>query len=178
MSALQLETVATAAALALALLQIVKTFLEVVALLAKRRRRARRRPRQRPRRSTWARRGQGPRPGPGRGRAPPGRQRARRLEFVTPTPEFCGRVRVATSTVYTWQALEIATPYPLDAAKILAFLRLCRPGGRVAVEAAATIGAMRSTGLTPQGMEEKRATGQRRGPANGRPPRQSPSGQG
>lgn len=39
MSALQLETVATAAALALALLQIVKTFLEVVALLAKRRRR-------------------------------------------------------------------------------------------------------------------------------------------
>lgn len=71
MSAIQLEAVATAAALALALLQIIKTLLEVVALLAKRRRRPRRRPRRSLRRSPRAHSGNGPRPAPSRGRAPP-----------------------------------------------------------------------------------------------------------
>ena len=122
MSALQLDN----AELALKLLLIIKALLDIAVLLAKCPRRPRRRgrpgrPRRGPRRSTRPRRGRGPRPGPGRGRAPPGRRRARRLEFVTPTPEFCGRVRVAHPTVYTWQALEIVTPYPLDAAENLSF---------------------------------------------------------
>ena len=81
-----------AAAAALALAQLAKTLLEVSDKLRRRRRRARRRPRR------------GPRPGPGRGRAPPGRQRARRLEY--PPLAICGRVRATRPTVYTWQALE------------------------------------------------------------------------
>ena len=93
-----------AAAAALALAQLAKTLLEVSDKLRRRRRRARRRPRRGPRRSTWARRGRGPRPGPGRGRAPPGRQRARRLEY--PPLAICGRVRATRPTVYRRRALE------------------------------------------------------------------------
>jgi len=95
MSALQLETVANPAELALTLLLIIKALLEIADLLAKpqpRRlglARGTGRVGRRPwrhgkdaaaRRSAPPRRGcrRGPRPGPGRGRAPPGRRRARR----------------------------------------------------------------------------------------------------
>ena len=95
MSALQLETVANPAELALTLLLIIKALLEIADLLAKpqpRRlglARGTGRVGRRPwrhgkdaaaRRSAPPRRGcrRGPRPGPGRGRAPPDRRRARR----------------------------------------------------------------------------------------------------
>jgi len=93
MNAQQLETVASIATLALALVQTIKALLEVADLLrrlwARRRGLARgtgrvgRRPRRHgkdapAKRSAPPRRGRrrGPRPGPGRGRAPPGRRRA------------------------------------------------------------------------------------------------------
>lgn len=89
-----------------------------------------------------------------------------------PPRETRGRVRPTASTVHTWPAPGIANPLPrpfysVKTSKISGFMRFpapTRPGGRVAVEAAARIGAIRFTGLTPQGMGEKRATGQRRGP--------------